>query len=238
MNQNIQVCLACGLNMIAYTPDKCPFCGALPEKFLSAEECSQQYHVKISAITDKVLQMKSIPELGLDHSAYIVKTPMRTYWIDCPASFDRSIPCTDAILFTHHHFFGACQQYRDYYTAQLFANKADTAFITAKNIYFDNAFFRDFSLDGIEAVHIGGHTPGFTMYIFDDIAFPCDYVYEQGGKLKLNPFGPKEETEQGYLRLVEIIKEREISFVCGVDYVMSKEEWFSKLPQVPAIIPV
>jgi hypothetical protein len=33
-------------------------------------------------------------------------------------------------------------------------------------------FGEDFRINGLEAYHIDGHTPGFTLYVFEDVSLP------------------------------------------------------------------
>lgn len=86
-------------------------------------------------------------------------------------------------------------------------------------------FNEDFNLYGIDAYHIGGHTPGFTLYIYQDVLFICDYVFLNKSALSFNPFGSQSETLKQAQRIHEIVTSRILLTVCGYNYVMSFEEW-------------
>ena len=63
------VCKVCGFNIIESFPERCPFCSALNANFITAENCSKNYKVLETKVTDKVIQLNSIPPLGLEHTA-------------------------------------------------------------------------------------------------------------------------------------------------------------------------
>jgi len=219
------VCRACGYNMVGYYPRHCPFCGAGREFIITSEECSRRFHIKGTEVTSDITRLNSNPALGLEHAAYRIDTANSIYWIDCPSSFDSDIPSMDVIMFTHHHFLGASNQYRDHFSAEVSIHKDDSAFELCRGFTFDNTFSEDFSESGIDAFHLDGHTPGFTCYIYRDILFICDYVFLKRGDMRFNPFGPETETTVGGNRLRDIVSERKISTVCGYNYVSKYSEW-------------
>ncbi|MFX0105805.1 MAG: MBL fold metallo-hydrolase [Candidatus Hodarchaeota archaeon] len=223
--QEQYVCLRCGYNIIGHYPNFCPFCGASNEYFITAEECSQKYRVESSKINNTLSRLYSYPSLGLEHSAYCVEINNKNIWIDCPSTFTKDLEPMDKILFTHNHFLGASNLYREYYTAFIWIHKNDSEHSIAKMHPFDKKFNQDFKLSGIEAFHINGHTPGFTFYIFENILFICDYLILSGQNLVLNPYGPKQSTIEGAKRLRKIIEKRELNTVCGVNYVMDYQKW-------------
>ena len=49
----------------------------------------------------------TVPKLGYEHTAYRLVADGTIFLIDCPSTFDRSLPQIDTIIFTHHHFLGA-----------------------------------------------------------------------------------------------------------------------------------
>jgi hypothetical protein len=53
-----------------------------------------------------------VSKLGYKHAAYRIKTMKIAAWIDSPSACKRRLAPVDAILFTHHHFTGASNQYR------------------------------------------------------------------------------------------------------------------------------
>ncbi|MDT8334287.1 MAG: hypothetical protein RQ753_01170 [Desulfurivibrionaceae bacterium] len=219
------VCLTCGYNMIGYYPDFCPFCGAPKKRFITADECSSRFDVVATRVTDEVAGLNSVPPLGLEHSAYRINTGGKIIWIDCPATFAAKAVAPAQILFTHHHFLGAANLYRDHAGCRTGINRADSGFELCRGFTFDELLENPRKIDGIESFHIDGHTPGFTVYLFKNILFLCDYVSLYNDGLKFNPFGPVEETGTGGLRLYEIIKEHEIGLICGFNYVSALENW-------------
>ena len=71
----------------------------------------------------------------------------------------------------------------------------------------DERFTGDFMKNGLEAFHIGGHTPGYTIYIYRNVLFICDYAFPPGPDMRLNPHGPEDETLMRSKRILEIINE-------------------------------
>lgn len=177
MQKEQYVCTVCGYNIVGYYPDFCPFCGASKEKFITDEECSEKYKVVGTSVNRKVIRLNSVPALGLEHAAYHIEKEEKTFWIDCPSCFDKSLKPTDAILFTHHHFLGASNLYRDFFHAQVRIHTLDSTHTICNAFTFDITFNENFIEQGIQAFHIGGHTPGFTCYIFNDTFFICDNVF-------------------------------------------------------------
>lgn len=232
-SQNEQyVCLVCGFNMIGYHPEKCPFCGASKKRFITSEDCSARFSVQSFKVNERVTRLNSVPLLGLEHSAYRIETTKKTYWIDCPSSFDSSIKPMDVIIFTHHHFLGASNQYRSRFSSQVCIHKLDSVHKICQAFTFDKTFEENFTEDGIEAFHIDGHTPGFTFYIFEDVLFVCDYVFIKGDKMLYNPYGPEKDTKEGGKKLKGIIENRDINIVCGYNYVVNYVEWFQKFSKL------
>ncbi|MFO7604888.1 MAG: hypothetical protein R6W72_01110 [Desulfurivibrionaceae bacterium] len=225
MRDEQYVCLTCGYNMIGYHPDFCPFCGAPQDRFITADDCSSRFEVIATRITEEVARLNSVPPLGLEHSAYRINTGKKTIWIDCPSTFSAKIAAPDKIIFTHHHFLGAVNLYHDHAGCTVGINRADSGFELCRGFTFDNLFEHSQEIDGIKAFHIDGHTPGFTVYLFKDLLFICDYVSYRNDELKFNPFGPIEETAAGGLKLFEIIRTHEISKICGFNYVSDLEKW-------------
>jgi glyoxylase-like metal-dependent hydrolase (beta-lactamase superfamily II) len=223
------VCLVCGYNMVGARPDRCPFCGATPDRFLTSEECSARYRVVATPVAEGVFQLRSTPELGLEHAAYRVETGRRIWWIDCPASFDRSLPPADVITFTHHHFLGASNQYREHFGCEVRIHQLDSGHDLCRGFPFDRPFAADFVEDGIEAIHRDGHTPGFSFYRFEGVLFSCDYVFLKGGRMEFNPFGPAEETRRGAQRLLAAVDGRGLHTVCGYREVTPFDTWRRQL---------
>lgn len=233
MSDEQYVCTVCGFNMVGYHPSHCPFCGAPSEKFLTWQECSARHHVEGTPVSETVTRLNSVPPLGIEHAAYRVETSGKTFWIDCPSSFDQRLAPADVLLFTHHHFLGASNQYRELFGAQVRIHALDSAHEICRAFTFDATFAHNFSEDGLEAWYIGGHTPGFTMYFFEDCLFICDYVFLDNDHMRYNPFGPAGDTISGGDRIREIIKGRDLTWVCGVNYVVPFGGWLEKFSQMP-----
>ncbi len=211
--------------MAGYLPENCPFCGATKDRFITSQECSARYKVIEIPVTGNVSRLNSSPRLGLEHAAYRIRTGGRTYWIDCPSCFDSTLAPMDAILFTHFHFLGACNQYREQFSSSVWIHHADSGFRLCRGFTFDKTFMTHFKEVGIEAFHIDGHTPGFTCYFFEDVFFICDYVFYSSKRMMFNPYGPGSKTAEGGLRIRELVEGRDIKKVCAVNYVADFNEW-------------
>jgi hypothetical protein len=219
------VCLTCGYNMVGYHPDFCPFCGAAQKEFIPASDCSRRFAVVATPVTAEVTKLNSVPPLGLEHAAFQINTGQDIIWVDCPSTFTQNMMAPATITFTHHHFLGAVNLYRDFFGCEVRINRADSAFELCRGVTFDELFEDHHEIAGIKAFHIDGHTPGFTFYLFKETLFVYDYVFFNGDKLKFNPFGPVEETVAGGRQLNDIIAEHKINKVCGYNYVSDMEEW-------------
>ena len=221
------VCLVCGYNMIGEMPDVCPFCGARHDKFLTWEEAEQTYRVTPHQVNDRITQLISVPRLGLEHAAYRLETDEGAVWIDCPSAFNRNLEPVQAIYFTHKDFLGASNQYRELWGAKVYLHELDAQHPLAKSFPVDCLFTRDFVDYGIEAFHIGGHTPGFTIYIYDEVLFICDYAFPPGAKMRFNPFSPPEEIRNRATRILEVIAGRSLRLVCGYNFIVDFDHWRS-----------
>lgn len=219
------VCLQCGYNMIGEMPDICPFCGARHDRFMAWDQAEKTYRVTSHPINDVVSQLLSAPKLGLEHAAYRVETGQGAVWIDSPSAFNRDLAPVDAILFTHHHFMGASNQYRRIWNAEVRLHELDAKHRLSALFDIDRRFSDDFVAYGIEAYHTGGHTPGFTFYIYKDTLFICDYVFLTGADMRFNPYGPEQETIKRAQRIHEVVKARPLKTVCGYNYVADFADW-------------
>jgi len=219
------VCLQCGYNMIGEMPDICPFCGARHDRFMAWDQAEKTYRVTSHAVNNVVSQLLSAPKLGLEHAAYRVETGQGAVWIDSPSAFNRDLAPVDAILFTHHHFMGASNQYRRIWNAEVRLHELDAKHRLSALFDIDRRFSDDFVAYGIEAYHTGGHTPGFTFYIYKDTLFICDYVFLTGADMRFNPYGPEQETIKRAQRIHEVVKARPLKTVCGYNYVADFADW-------------
>lgn len=230
------VCLVCGYNMVGYSVAHCPFCGAPESRFITAEECSERFKVKETPVNGKVSRLNSVPSLGLEHAAYRIETGGKAYMIDSPSSFDKIIQPVDVVLFTHHHFLGASNLYRAFFHSGVCIHKLDSEHDLCQGFTFDKRFVENFTDHGIEAFHIGGHTPGFTMYIFDEVLFICDYVFLKEGGMIFNPYGPRDETIAGGAKIRNLVAGRNLKIICGYNYVTDFSEWIDKFGERPLSI--
>lgn len=219
------VCLECGYNMIGEMPDVCPFCGASHDRFMPWDEAEKKFRVTAHDINNDVSQLLSVPKLGLEHAAYRIETTAGNVWIDSPSAFNRTLEPVDAILFTHLHFIGASNQYRRLWGSQIWLHELDAKHPLVASFDVDKRFNDNFSLYGIDAYPIGGHTPGFTLYVYQDVLFICDYVFLNNSTLRFNPYGSQPETLKQAQRIHEIVKSRHLLTVCGYNYVISFDEW-------------
>ncbi|MBI2934175.1 MAG: MBL fold metallo-hydrolase [Chloroflexi bacterium] len=211
--------------MVGYLPDYCPFCGASKQNFLTAEECSTRFTVVSTPVNDRVSRLNSVPALGFEHAAYRIETTGGPVWVDCPSCFDDRLQPVKSITFTHHHFLGASNLYRDQFSARVQIHRSDSAHEICRGFTFDRTFPDSYVEGEIEAFHVNGHTPGFTFYIFKDTLLICDYVFYTRKPVRFNPFGPGQPTVEGGRRIAEILGSRQIKQVCGVNYVAPYSEW-------------
>jgi glyoxylase-like metal-dependent hydrolase (beta-lactamase superfamily II) len=221
------VCTACGYNAIGKRPDCCPFCGAEPKTLVSADAMGRRYQVSERPVADGVMQLRCRPRLGLDHAAYSIDADGGRVWIDCPAAFSSALTPADAILFTHKDFIGAANQYRDQWQAEVWLHESDAELSQVASHSVTHRFNGEFEKFGVRGYPIGGHTPGFTVYIWRDVLFVCDYVYPPGEAMKLNPHGPVQATREGAIRLADRVADEALSTVCGYNYVTRFDAWLS-----------
>lgn len=221
------VCLQCGYNMIGEMPDVCPFCGASHEQFMTWDETEKNYRVTAHTVNAVVSQLLSEPKLGLEHAAYRIETGEGAVWIDAPSAFNRELAPVDSILFTHHHFMGASNQYRRLWNSEIRLHELDARHRLAALFDIDRRFTDDFVLHGIEAYHCGGHTFGFTFYIYRDVLFICDYVFLTSVGMRFNPYGSAQETLARAKRIHEVVKTKALKTVCGYNYVVNFVDWLA-----------
>lgn len=211
--------------MVGFHTDTCPFCGARKERFITAGECSARFKVVSTPVSEKVTRLNSQPALGYKHATYRIETGQSAIWIDCPSSLDAALPRVDSIIFTHHHFLGASNLYREHFGAKVRIHQADSGHEICRPFSFDVPFDQNFTHHGIEAFHADGHTPGFTFYIFEETLFICDYVFLEKKGMQLNPFGPADRTIAGSRRIRNLLDGRQLATVCGYNYVIDYPEW-------------
>lgn len=234
IEQKQWVCVACGYNMIGEKPYVCPFCGETHEAFMSWDKAERIYRVTPTRVNDVVTQLRSVPRLGIEHAAYRIETAKGAVWIDCPSAFNRDLDPVIAIYFTHKDFLGASNQYRDAWATKVGLHALDAQHPLACPFHIDDPFVGDFGAYGVEAFHIGGHTPGFTIYVFKDTLFVCDYAYYHDGFLVLNAHGDPDETRKRGRRIAEIAQQRTITTVCGFNYVTPFEGWIESFEALVA----
>ena len=221
------VCTVCGYNMIEDMPDACPLCGARHDKFVAWDEIERTYRVTPHRVNDCVTQLISVPRLGMEHAAYRIETDDGAVWIDCPSAFNRDLEPVEAIYFTHKDFMGASNQYRQLWDAKVYLHVNDAEHPMAKKFPVDRETYGDFTERGIEAFYIGGHTPGFTIYIYKKALFVCDYAFPPGPNMKFNPFGPKNRTHKRASRILDLVSDRSLEVVCGYNFITGFDRWLA-----------
>lgn len=219
------VCLQCGYNMIGEMPEVCPFCGARHHQFMAWDAAENAFHISEYPVNDVVSQLRSVPKLGLEHAAYRIETGDAVVWIDAPSAFNRTLAPVQCLFFTHHHFLGASNQYRKIWNAEVYLHALDAKHRLVSLFDIDRRFTGDFTQHGIEAYHIGGHTPGFTCYVYGDVLFICDYVFVTANGMQFNPYGPEAETRKQAQRIYQIVGARSLKTVCGYNYVANFANW-------------
>jgi hypothetical protein len=232
MAQPQYVCLACGYNMIGDCPETCPFCGAGRDQFLTWQDCSARFRVEATPVSERVSRLNTVPRLGIEHAVYRIEAGAKTFWIDCPSSFDRRLARVDVITFTHRDFLGASNQYRELFGAEVWIHRRDGEHDLARPFPFDRLFAEPFEDSGLEAHPIGGHSPGFTAYIFEDLLFPCDLVFPDESGMRFNPYGPAGPTLKAAGKLQRLLEGRRISKVCGWDYVADYGAWKDRFDEL------
>jgi glyoxylase-like metal-dependent hydrolase (beta-lactamase superfamily II) len=187
---------------------------------------AQRLHtIKAIPVSEHVSQLRCSPVFGLDHAAYRIETAAGAVLIDCPAVFTRDVDPVDAILFTHKDFVGAANVYRKVWDCDVCLHAADAELSEVAQHSVTLRFEGDYERCGVQGHHIGGHSPGFTVYIWEDMLFICDYAYPGGPGMKLNPHGPREATREGAGRLADIIADHDLKTVCGYNYTAEIGPW-------------
>ena len=227
------VCRACGYNMIGKMPDVCPFCGKHHTHFMTWQEVEEAHKVTGTQVNQYVTQLMSVPGVGLEHACYRVATKSGPIWIDSPSAFNQDLQPVEHIFFTHQDFLGASNQYRELWSSQVHLHQLEATSPLAQSFPVDDSFDGDFTFGEVEAFHVGGHAPGFTVYVYDKVMFVCDYAYPPGKKMRLNRFRVSDEAiHAGGRRIQEIAKERELETVCGYNYFVEFEAWMHDFDRV------
>ena len=230
MAERQTVCTACSYNMIGERPTACPFCGASAENFLSDRECSDRHKVTAFPVNDRVTRLNSVPSLGIEHASYLVNTGTATVMIDSPSAFRPDLPPADIIAFTHKDFLGACNQYRAAFGAEVWIHEEDAKHPLAEPFPFDRLFSGDFEDHGLSARFVGGHSPGFTVFLAQSTLFTCDLVFDLGARTRFNVFGAgTRATRDAAIGLVEWLDDRPIETVCAWNYVTDYAGWKARL---------
>ena len=224
------VCTSCGYNMIGEQPGTCPFCGGAPVNFLSGDACAIAHQVTAFPVSANVTRFNSVPRLGIEHAAYRVNTGEAAFMIDCPSAFNRDLPRSDVIAFTHKDFLGAANQYRDRFDAEVWIHVDEAGHPLARPFPFDRRFTTDFEERGLAPKVIGGHSDGFTVYLAADSLFPCDLVFDVGTRTRFNPYGNgAKASREAAVGLCKWLEGRVIENVCAWNYVTDYAGWKSRL---------
>ncbi|MCO4758779.1 MAG: hypothetical protein KC477_12205 [Oceanospirillaceae bacterium] len=182
----------------------------------------QRNTLKEVRVNNRVTRLKA-EALGV--SAYRIKTPRSTVLIDCLPTFNPDLPAADAILFTHRDFMGASDRYHQHWGTEVYLHEAEHQHPLASHHHVSHAFSDDFEHHGIDAFVLGGHTPGFTVYIYRDVLFVCDLVVGRAEDMHFNPFGNREKIRLGAQRLKHLLRRRTVRTVCGFNYVTDFDQW-------------
>jgi hypothetical protein len=67
----------------------------------------------------------------------------------------------------------------------------------------------------------------------EDVLFICDYVFLKGERASLNPFGPPVQTKEGFNKIMAVIKDRDITTVCGYQDVTDFVSWKQRADLIP-----
>jgi hydroxyacylglutathione hydrolase len=228
------VCKKCGFNMVGHHPHKCPFCGAGREHFLTIDEAAAHYRVVARPVTDRVQRLNSDPPIGIEHAAYRVDAGDRQYWIDCPCTFDSSVEAMDVITLTHKDFLGSSNLYREHFDAAVWIHARDAEHPLAAHFSFDRTLDGAAAEGGLEAWHLGGHTPGYMAYLFEDVLIVGDMVFDRRDHLVHNPFGPAGPTVAGAKALQDRLDGRVVATVCGWDYAADYADWKPRFDRLVA----
>ena len=99
----------------------------------------------------------------------------------------------------------------------------------------DDPFDGDFVHGELEAFHVGGHTPGFTVYLFGRVLFVCDYAFPPDESMHFNPHSPSMEgmRERG-ARIRSLTEGRGIETVCGYNFVVPFDDWMPRFESLLA----
>ena len=114
----------------------------------------------------------------------------------------------------------------------MWIHKRDAENPLARPFPFDNLFEGGFSADGISAHHVNGHTPGFTVYLFEEALFVCDLVVTRSAKMRFNPYGDPEGIREAGHKLDRLLQGRSIRLVCGYKDVVDYNEWKPRFDQL------
>jgi glyoxylase-like metal-dependent hydrolase (beta-lactamase superfamily II) len=116
-------------------------------------------------------------------------------------------------------FLDASNQYWRFWNAKIWLHEQDAKHRLVTLFDIDQRVDGDFSHRGIEAYHIGGHTPGFTVYIYQDVLFICDFLFLTASSMQFNPYGPDSETRKQAQRIYQFVATKSLKTVCGYNYI-------------------
>jgi len=226
---NTTICNGCGFNATTTAPAHCPLCGTPGNRFLSEQKAAQRSNIKVSNINHRITRLKAE---GLGTSAYRLETSAGSVWIDCLPVFNEAVAPVDAILFTHRDFMGATDRYQQAWHAETWLHRVEQSHPLAQDHHITHGFDDNFCRGDLEAFVIGGHTPGFTVYLHKDALFVCDLVLGQDDLMRFNAAGSPEANLDAATRLNALLRRRKIRVVCGYNSVTDFRSWqnaFKKL---------
>ena len=159
--------------------------------------------------------------------AYRLHTRQGAIWIDCPSQFESGLTPVDAIFFSQRDFTGAAADYHRHWGSRLYMNRHDASY--HKELPFEETPRGNFSLGELQAFHIGGHTPGFTVYRFHKLLFVCDLLFSLDTSFTLNSLGRRDAMHAAARRLLRQIRHQDIQLVCGYNYAIDFKHWQNAL---------
>ena len=110
---------------------------------------------------------------------------------------------------------GASKQYRELWGSEVHLHGLDVRHPLARNHPVDIAFQGDFKRGSLEAYHIAVHTPGFTMYIQNEVLLICDYAFPPGPEMRLNQAKGDGTIHESGQRVLEFTDSVELKKVCS-----------------------
>jgi hypothetical protein len=107
-------------------------------------------------------------------------------------------------------------------------HQADSRHEICRRFTFDDLFAQEFTHHGIEAFHIDGHTPGFTIYNLRGDAVHLRLRLPRRRQLEIQPYGPADRTSPEGAASARFSTGRQLAAVCGYNYVIDYADWWRR----------